>query len=206
MNQSTLELCYKVKCPAHIPCLSAAASSKPPLSPGSTVSSSYRPHLPTSSLPTCSLTRLISHPLTTCFIFLAAFTLLVYGLYLLTPNLRSPKQKPLRSTPLMEYNRAFERLVEDLNRVIELGGHEEVLREYERWERTRNGMRGGFGTVEHVGEILEGLRNVDIVGKFRDEAGRKKQKETIRKRKELDINVGRPRDQRVGLSRRATTY
>jgi hypothetical protein len=132
MNKSTLELCYEVKYPNHTPCTSAIASSKPLLSSASTLTSPHPTSLPSPSpspAPICPLTHLITHPLTTYFSLLAAFTLLVYGLYLLTPNLRPPKQKPLRSTPLMEYNRAFDRLVGYLRRVVEMGRHEEVVRE-----------------------------------------------------------------------------
>lgn len=89
-------------------------------------------HHPPPTVPqtqSCSLSYLITRPLTVSLALLVSFGLLVYGLYLLTPNLRRPKQKPLRLTPLVEYNLAFDRLVEDLKRVLVLGGHKEVVRE-----------------------------------------------------------------------------
>ena len=107
------------------------ADSRSYIRQGRSHSSSYLTNQPPTVPETtsCSLTHLITHPLTKSLALLVAFGLLVYGLYLLTPNLRRPKQKPLRSTPLVEYNLAFDRLVEDLRLVVELGGHEEVVRE-----------------------------------------------------------------------------
>ncbi|KAG4429320.1 hypothetical protein IFR05_015204, partial [Cadophora sp. M221] len=89
---------------------------------------------PTACTLTLKLTSLFTHPLNHLYAILLAFALLTYGLYLLTPNLRRfcPNQKPLRPTPLMEYNASFERLVVNLKRVVHLGACEEVRGVYER--------------------------------------------------------------------------
>ncbi|KAH9224438.1 hypothetical protein DL95DRAFT_378042, partial [Leptodontidium sp. 2 PMI_412] len=86
----------------------------PPANACSACPPHHTPPIPATCTLTLKLSHILTHPIATSLTFLLAFTLLIYGLYLLTPNLRRPKQKPLRSTPLMEYNAAFGKLVVDL--------------------------------------------------------------------------------------------
>lgn len=90
--------------------------------------------------------------------------------------------------------------------VVELGGHEEVVREYERCGRAKDARKEGFGTAEHLREVLEGLGSSSVTGQGRDGDGTRKLEFTVRDNEDLRVGIEESKRERVGLSRRAATY